>query len=162
MGTLTLRHPRTWRTRVYPWAGSVTSLITYLSPQKLHDPRITKHVANGTEFTIGEPVSRLSKAGVLITWTQTGFPHLPGDDLLGSAGIHLTVDGYPARLVLAVSDPGCTTLGGKQSITGTFLFHEVITMRACIGSADAGAAAEVVTAFRLTKVTAAVKTLPGG
>lgn len=158
VGILELPHPRTWRTADYPWAGSFTSLITYLSPQQLHDPRITKRLPNGnTEFTVGEPLRHLPATGLLVTWTQTGFPHPSGADLLGSAGVHLTVDGYPARLLQGAPDPSCAALGGKQLVRGTFLLREVIEMRACLASDDEAAAAVAITTFRLTKVTVAAK-----
>jgi hypothetical protein len=110
---LTFKHPRTWIEAPYTRTSSFTSLITYLSNAKLHDPCTTTHDVTGTTTACGDPISVLPPGGVLVNWSAISYPHVAKE-----SDIHpnLTVDGRPAQLTVA--KPGsCSRMGAQQTIT---------------------------------------------
>lgn len=115
---LSFDYPRAWHPQTYEVDSSFTSLITYLSPQQLHDP-CTRSV---NEISCGEynSVRQLEPVGVLIAWSGDGFPIPQGyDELRGFGGSTTTVGGHRAKIDVQHNPvrAGCSLVGGDELIT---------------------------------------------
>jgi hypothetical protein len=111
---VTFRHPREWLETKYERVSSFTSLLTYLSNVKLHDPCTRSYSGGGETITCGDPVGALPTRGVLVSWSNIGFPHGRGEAELPT--VNARIDGRPAYLT--VERPGtCSRLGANETIT---------------------------------------------
>jgi hypothetical protein len=111
---LTLRYPPTWRSYQYRVVSTLTTLITYLSNQPLHDPCVTRKVPNGTEISCTQPLTHLAGDGVLISWTSLSSPaRRPIAQLPGST---ITVGERAAKLQITAAETACAAIGGGTQI----------------------------------------------
>ncbi|MDQ1381515.1 MAG: hypothetical protein QOJ71_2234 [Actinomycetota bacterium] len=109
---LTFEHPRAWIEFRYRRSSSFSDLITYASNTRLHDPCTTTRSPNVETTTCGDPVTRLGPGGVLVSWSNIGFPHT-GPEIPHP---NMTIDGQPTRFV--VTKPGgCARLGAEETVT---------------------------------------------
>ena len=109
---LTFDHPRVWSESRYRNSSSFSDLIVYVSNTKLHDPCTTTHVAGEVTTICGDPVTRLASGGVLVSWSNIGYPHT-GPEIPHP---NMTIDGRPAHV--SVSEPGdCARLGAQETMT---------------------------------------------
>ena len=109
---LSFDHPAAWRESMYQDSGSFYDLIVYVSNQRLHAPCATTHTGKGILTTCGEPISRLTAGGVLVSWGNVGFPHVGPEIPHPNARI----DGRPATI--EIQRPGdCGRIGGDETIT---------------------------------------------
>jgi hypothetical protein len=115
---LSFEYPPGWHPQTYDVASSFTTLITYLSPQQLHDPctRSTNEISCGAYSA----VRRIDPHGVLLEWSADGFPILQGqDELRGFAGRTTSVGGHRAEIDIQhnPAGAGCGQVGGDELIT---------------------------------------------
>jgi hypothetical protein len=96
----------------------------------------------------------LAPDGVLIIWTETGFPHAAGSpDALNDAPGELTRIGrHAARLSIEDADRACRTLGGSRSVRAEIArdprpSYETFDMTACLGPASQSAHTRAVLAL---------------
>jgi hypothetical protein len=90
-----------------------SSVIVFLSNQKLHAPCITAKTPDGSSTRCGWPVSRLKPDGVLAEWSASGSPSWRIDDAPGASRM---IGGMTARV--QVTRPGsCEAIGGRETIT---------------------------------------------
>jgi hypothetical protein len=109
---VTFEHPRAWTEVRYTRSTSFTDLVTYLSNVKLHDPCATTRSPTEVTTTCGDPVDALPPGGVLVSWTNIGFPR-SGPDIPNP---NMTIDRRPARIT--VTNPGnCSRLGAQETVT---------------------------------------------
>jgi len=106
-------HPRSWLEVAFTATRSTfRESIVYLSNVKLHDP-CTRTFSSGGEFiTCGAPVSWLPIGGVLVSWSNVGFPH-SGPEIPHP---NMTIHGRPA-LVTVARHGDCDRIGGQETIT---------------------------------------------
>jgi hypothetical protein len=110
---LSFTHPPEWAEYPYQWASSFQDSVVYLANLPLHDPCHTE--TNGSSITgsCGYPLETLRPGGVLITWTNVGFPRPPSESEVPNA--NTTIARQPARVV--VSRPGgCADIGSDETI----------------------------------------------
>jgi hypothetical protein len=109
MARLSFYHPRRWRSYRYRETSSFTYLLAFLSTGRLHAPCTVTRNASVTRVSCGSPLSRLSPAGVLITWVAEG---MPGRTLSIVPGRWTRIGGHPARVLSGVATDTCAQLGG--------------------------------------------------
>jgi photosystem II stability/assembly factor-like uncharacterized protein len=118
-GTLHFSYPSAWRPQKYADESSFAQLVTYLSPQNLHDPctRTAGTNAGGPTLSItcGWPTDALPPGGVLLAWWEKGFP---GWQLSQAPGDVTVIGGLPAKI--DVARPGdCKAIGADETLTAT-------------------------------------------
>jgi photosystem II stability/assembly factor-like uncharacterized protein len=118
-GTLHFAYPAAWRPQKYAYESNFAHLVTYLSPQNLHDPctRTAGASASGPTLTItcGWPTDALPAGGVLLGWWEKGFP---GWQLSQASGDATVIGGLPAKI--DVARPGdCKAIGADETLTAT-------------------------------------------
>jgi len=84
-------YPAAWRAQTWKVSTARSSLVTYLSTQRLHDPCV--HTPAGSRC--GLPLDRLHGGGVFVAVTRYGSP---GFDFARVAGRPRTIGGYRARI----------------------------------------------------------------
>jgi hypothetical protein len=107
---LSVRHPPSWKPRHFDVQSEFSTAIVYLSNQPLHNPCIRKHL--GPEhFSVrcGEALDRLRPGGVVVEWSESGFP---GWTIDNAPGHPVKVDGLRARL--RTRDNQCGRLGADR------------------------------------------------
>jgi hypothetical protein len=110
---ISFRYPSDWRVSHYTENSSFSSSIVFLSNQKLHAPCRSFKVPVGLETTCGQPLKRLARNGVLLTWTADGTPTFSIQSVPGIAG---KIGGLSARL--EVDHPGeCRDIGAGVTVT---------------------------------------------
>jgi hypothetical protein len=93
--------------------SSVSAVITYLSPMRLHDPCIRTSGPSGEEISYVYPVTQLDPGTVLVSWTRIGFPQPAGQPAVPQP--NTTVGGSESRIEVAM--PGdCAGIGGDETI----------------------------------------------
>jgi len=108
-GTIGFSYPRSWHPARWPVMSSFSALITFLSTDPLHDPctRTPNMIA------CASPLETLSPGGVLVSWSEHGFP---GWTFAREPGRVIRVGPAPAKIQFA--RPGnCGTLGADETIT---------------------------------------------
>ena len=131
---VSIRHPVSWSSHTYPVASSFSILITYFSNQQLHNPCKTTHLKNNiVEVSCPAPISRLNRAGVLISWTSNSFLGQPQPP----AGSRLVVDGHTGGVTNGYPTIECAALGGAATIRATFPTSTTrdsnVVLDACLG-----------------------------
>lgn len=107
-GIVSLRYPRRWR--AYPYqgvAGSFGGPDVYLSNDTLRDP--CTYSDGGMSASCGEPLSRLSRGGVLIVW---GNLDMPGATLGGAPGTPGRLGSLYTRAASGPASGSCRQLRG--------------------------------------------------
>jgi hypothetical protein len=145
---LSFDYPRAWQPQTYEVASSFTWLVTYLSPQQLHDPctRSDNQISCGPY----DALRRLDPHGVLVAWSGVGFPILRGqDELRGFGGRTTTVGGHRAKLDVQHSPAGagCGQIGGDELITAAIergLAGNYFVLTACFRSPSLSATEQEV------------------
>jgi hypothetical protein len=109
---LTFEHPQSWTEARYPESFTFSDLIAYVSNNRLHNPCTTTDFSGVVTTTCAEPIPRLGPGGVLVSWSNIGYPHT-GPEIPHP---NLTIDGRPAHL--SVTQPGdCARLGAQETVT---------------------------------------------
>jgi hypothetical protein len=120
---ISFEYPACWRAVQYSEVSSFSSAMVFLSNQATHPPCVTTTypAAAGSggaprpvmSMTCGWPVTRLAPGGVLVKWSNFGFPDWSLSEVSGSS---LTVGGLAAREQTSL--PGdCRMLGADETIT---------------------------------------------
>jgi hypothetical protein len=106
-------YPAVWHTTHYTFASSFSALVAYVSNVKLRAPYTTTVSASGILTRGRNPVVVLPPGGVLISWSNVGFPHQ------GPEIPHPTtkIDHQPATVVTGPADVNCASMGGDETIT---------------------------------------------
>ena len=107
---LSFRYPAAWRHASFGNdSSSFSGNIVDLSTSRLHD-RCIGGPAQGALVCSGFPVDTLAPGGVLVMWTDWGFPnwHMPKPNA--------TIGGRPA-VETKTGAGSCATLGAAESIT---------------------------------------------
>jgi hypothetical protein len=111
-GDLSFDHPLAWHEVRYSMTFSFSALITYLSNRKLHDPCTRTNTAGIQETSCGLPIKTLGRDGVLVSWSNIGFPH-SGPEIPNP---NSSIGGQPAHV--EVTTPGnCAQICGDETIT---------------------------------------------
>jgi len=139
-------HPRAWREFQFTRISDSSSLIVYLSNAALRDPCTKTTSAAGETTTCGEPLTALGPNGVLVSWSDIGYPG-PGPM---PAHPNTTVDGKPAEIV--VTKPGdCARLGAAETLVADIarpaFANNYYEMVACIRGPAVGAQERLVRAM---------------
>lgn len=136
------RYPPAWRTYPYRWAFSFTSSVIYLSTQHIPDPC----QRTPTSLSCGPPSMRLTADGVLIIWTETGFPYPEesGGALDRAPGQLTTIAGHAARVYVGSAGRVCEGVGASKSIRAEIArdlrpANNTFDMTACLGPANQSA-----------------------
>jgi hypothetical protein len=104
-GDLSLDYPMSWHSVRYERRSSFTTLLEYLTNQRLHPPC--------TDGSCAWPIDHLSPGGVLVSWSADGFP---GWTLAKTRGKSTRVGNRPAK-VLEQYPGSCRQIGGDVTIT---------------------------------------------
>jgi hypothetical protein len=103
-------YPSCWRTAHYNDPSTMSQSMVYVSSGPTLDP-CTRQGASG-ELRCATPIALLGPDGVLVEWSEGGFP---GWTLGSQGGIPLQVGGLPAREV--VNRPGsCSDIGADATV----------------------------------------------
>jgi hypothetical protein len=149
---LSFDHPRAWRESRYQASGSFYDLSAYLSTERLQAPCTTTHTNGGLVTSCGEPITKLSPGGVLVSWGDVGFPHTGPEIPHPNARIY----GQPASIT--VERPGkCGRIGGDETITADIArpHGNHYEMVACLRSPNVRGSERLVRKMlAMTKVTA--------
>jgi hypothetical protein len=114
-GGLSFRYPSSWKVGQFNDASSFSASIVDLSNQKMHSPCKSTKVPGGTSSSCGWPLTRLRPNGVLVEWSDNGFPDPQGSPPALGPGLSRTVDGRAARIQITL--PGvCKSIGGQESV----------------------------------------------
>lgn len=96
----------------------------------------------------------LAADGVLIIWTETGFPHPAGspDALDHAPGELITIAGHAARVVVGSAGRACRSVGASTSVRAEIArdprpSSETFDMTACLGPANQSANKQAVLAM---------------
>jgi hypothetical protein len=151
---VSFRYPPAWRSYPYTWSSSFSSSLTYLSTREIPNPCKTTHPNGNTEISCGLPATRLSPDGVLIIWTETGFPHAAGspDALEHAPGELTTIAGHAARVLIGAAGQECGHIGASTSIQAVIArdprpAYETLHMTACLGPDNQSANTRAVLAM---------------
>lgn len=111
---LSFAHDPAWTSWPLAEVSSFTSVVTFLSTQRLHEPCATSTPRPGIEAVeCGEPVRQLTPDGLLIAWYTWGIPGLRLD---AQPGASRTIGGHAARLSRGPATQQCRDLGGTLSV----------------------------------------------
>jgi hypothetical protein len=111
---LSFVHPMAWRETRYSMMTSFSDLVVYLSNRPLHAPCTTTRTGGNLTTTCARPLAKLGPGGVLVSWSDIGFPSI------GPFPAHpnTTIGGRRAEVEIARPGDGpCTGLGQDESIT---------------------------------------------
>jgi hypothetical protein len=150
---LSFHHPSAWREQDFDVpAATMSSVVTYLSTMKLHDPCTITTDATGTTSECGYPIARLADGAVLVIWETVatlkagGGPDVPHPNT--------TISGEPARVDR--TQPGtCSDIGATETIVATITrpTGNVFEMTACLrGPNLASAEAQVNAMLRSVQI----------
>jgi hypothetical protein len=108
---LAFRYPGTWHSGTWnDDLSSFSGMIVSLSTGRQHDPCQRSVKPTVTSVSCGDPVAKLPPGGVLVEWTDHGFPgwHAPR--------ANTRIGGRPATETVTGGD-WCQALGGTRTIT---------------------------------------------
>jgi hypothetical protein len=127
---LAIRHPSSWVVYEYPeFSFSFTTLISYLSPLRLHDPC----TATGGKLSCAPwPVVALPTRAVVVRWTTNGFQ--AGRRISGLPGRSVFVDRHRAKLYLTASTRSICPKESQFAVTLDIVrgAGNYLEMRACL------------------------------
>ena len=110
---LKFTYPASWRdVEHYTEMTSFSSVIVFLSNQKLHAPCTTTRNPGGSSTHCGWPVTTLISGGVLAEWSASGSPSWTIDDAKGKTH---TIGGMTAK-VQVIRPGSCDAIGGQETI----------------------------------------------
>jgi hypothetical protein len=109
---LSFRYPVSWKAHRYRNQSEFSTAIVYLSNDRLHPP--CRHPRPGF-IHCGAPLKRLHPRGVLVEWSENGFPGWTFKDAHGKP---MRVDGLHAKLATD-RRAGCEGLGGDHGLVLT-------------------------------------------
>jgi hypothetical protein len=140
-GGISFRYPTAWHVSpaAWRWRSSVSSLVTYLSTDELHDPCSR----TPTTVSCSSPVGVLTPRGVLVSWTRNGLPRW---SLARQPGRATTLGGHPAKVQIA--RPGaCRYLQATETVTAQIALGppgSSLQMQACLRGASAAGETRVL------------------
>jgi hypothetical protein len=104
------RYPAAWRSGTWDDVSSFSALIVYLSTGRLHSPCTVTKKPGRTISSCGNPIRALAPGGVLVRWSEDGFPnwHTPK--------ANTAIDGHPATET-RTTQAWCTALQGTEMIS---------------------------------------------
>jgi hypothetical protein len=104
------RYPAAWRSGTWNDVSSFSALIVYLSTGRLHSPCTVTKKPGRTTVSCGNPIRALAPGGVLVRWSENGFPswHSPK--------ANTAIDGHPATET-RTTEAWCTALQGTEMIS---------------------------------------------
>ena len=135
------------------WRSSFTVSITYLSTQEVPNPCKTTHPSGNTEISCPPPSTPLKPGGVLIIWTESGFPYPAGTSALDHApGKLTTIAGHAARVYIGRAGLQCGSTGATRSVRAVIASNprpsnETFQMTACLSPANQPANTRAVLAM---------------
>ncbi|WP_188943204.1 hypothetical protein [Nakamurella endophytica] len=106
------QHPPTWRLYPYVVAGSLSTVVGYLSTDPLHQPCTTIKVPDGIETDCAQPLTRLTADGVLIILGGADGPASRKPPLHPNS----TVAGRPASITETAAQDDCQVVGAQRQI----------------------------------------------
>jgi hypothetical protein len=104
------RYPAAWRSGTWNDVSSFSALIVYLSTGRLRSPCTVTKKPGRTTVSCGNPIRALAPGGVLVRWSENGFPswHSPK--------ANTAIDGHPATET-RTTEAWCTALQGTEMIS---------------------------------------------
>ncbi len=104
------RYPAAWRSATWNDVSSFSALIVYLSTGRLHSPCTVTKKPGRTTASCGNPIRALTPGGVLVRWSENGFPNWR------SPKANTAIDGHPATET-RTAEAWCTALRGTEVIS---------------------------------------------
>ncbi len=112
-GGVSFRYPSTWTPHRYVAVSSFSAAIVYLSNDPLHPPCQTSQGPGSTSTVCGDPIDQLGPDGVLVSWSEHGFP---GWTFKSAQGTPAIVGGHRAKIL--VQRPGwCGRIGALETMS---------------------------------------------
>jgi len=103
-------YPAAWRSGTWDDVSSFSALIVYLSTGRLHSPCTVGKEPGRTTVSCGNPIHALAQGGVLVRWSENGFPNWHDPKA------NTSIDGHPATETRA-TEAWCTAMQGTEVIT---------------------------------------------
>jgi len=111
---VSFRYPSTWTAHRYVAVSSFSTSIVYLSNDRLHPPCRTTRGQGSVSTACGSPLAHLGPSGVLVEWSEHGFPDWSLKTR--AEGKPITVGGHRAKIQIPSSLSPCPD-GFDQSMT---------------------------------------------
>lgn len=151
-GGISFSYPASWHAYQFPWASSLSTSLAYVSNVPLHRPCVGRPIGPGCQG----PVSALPAGGVLLVWTENGFP---GWTFGRARGALLRINGRPARLQVLPPQPAWCPLNTSQMLDVVIARPEArdnwYELRACLAGPHLhrtrGEVMAVLYSFRATR-----------
>jgi hypothetical protein len=129
---LAFNYPAQWSRYEYSVVAHYSSLIVYLSSDRLHDP------CTRTSIVCTQPIERLGAGGVLIKWWAGSFP---GWTLADYSGTSTTIASRPAKVL---TEPAGNCFGLAARVTVSAYIERAVPanyygMLACANGPNVGA-----------------------
>ena len=101
--TLAFDYPGSWTPATFTEVSSFSTSIVFMSTDRLRDPCTTSRTATTTTTSCDWPLTKLGNNGVLVQWSEHGFP---GWTMSVAKGTETTIAGRPAKVDVQSAEPG--------------------------------------------------------